>query len=261
MILKPYLTCSHKSLWVLGASSGIGLQLASDLARLENHVVVSGRNIDVLTQLKERFPNHVTVLAFDLLSDKARSETAVTISDLVDSLDAVIYSAGVCEYVDDPIGNLALYRRVFSVNFFAAAEILEISIPLLRKSETRGYFMGVGSLAAQAPFTRAQAYGASKAAFEYFMACQRIDLEPFGIDVCTVLPGFVKTPLTDKNDFDMPFLMTSEKASQIIIDGLARRKKRVVFPKRLFWLLQTYRWWPGFWFGSIVKKMRRENDV
>lgn len=258
---QAHSVCSNKNYWVLGASSGIGLQLATDLARLENHVIVSGRNATGLEQLKKQYPNHVTVLVFDLQSEDDFLIVKKTLPELIDSLDGVIYCAGICEYVDDLHNNRALYRRVFTVNFFAAVDILELSIPLLKKSDTRGCFMGIGSLAAQAPFTRAQAYGASKAAFEYFMACQRIDLEPIGIDVCTVLPGFVKTPLTDKNDFKMPFLMSVDEASQIIIDGLAKRKKRIIFPKKLYWLLQIYRWWPQLWFGSVAKKMRRENDV
>jgi NAD(P)-dependent dehydrogenase (short-subunit alcohol dehydrogenase family) len=102
----------------------------------------------------------------------------------------------------------------------------------------------VSSLAHLFPFGRAEAYGASKAAVSYFADSLRADLAPTGIDVCLIEPGFVDTPLTRKNDFPMPFLLSAGEAAIRIADKLERRAWRIRFPQRLVWSLQLLRCLP-----------------
>ncbi|GAB2189112.1 SDR family oxidoreductase [Sessilibacter sp. MAH1] len=261
MFSKSAYPLTEKTVWITGASSGIGLQLSRDLASKNNLIIASGRNTSALEQLQQQFPNNIVVLSFDLSNDAHWASLPSRFRDFTDTLDGVIAAAGICEYLDDPLTGQAIYRRVFEVNFFAMIRTLSIAVPLLKKSESQAFFAGVSSMAAQAPFTRTQAYGASKAACEYWLGCQRIDLEPQGIHVITISPGFVDTPLTRQNDFPMPTLISVEEASDIICTGIAQNRKSIVFPKRLLWMLRIYRWFPGLWFGPIARKMRRAQDI
>ena len=95
--------------------------------------------------------------------------------------------------------------------------------------------MIVGSSAWWFPFTRAEGYGASKAALAYLAQSLRADLAPEGIEVFLVSPGFVKTPLTDRNDFPMPFLIQPDDAVNRIIKGLNKGRHNIEFPRRFTW--------------------------
>jgi short-subunit dehydrogenase len=115
----------------------------------------------------------------------------------------------------------------------------------------------VASQVTNAPFAKAEAYGASKAALQYFFNSLRIDLAPENIDVSVVNPGFVDTPLTRKNDFDMPFLMDVDDAAQRIIKQLSSRPRSYSFPKRLQALLLTSRLMPGTWQKMVSRDISR----
>ena len=131
-------------------------------------------------------------------------------------------------------------------------------LDLLRKSAAnRPHIVVVASQVTNAPFARAEAYGASKAALQYFFDSLRIDLAPENIDVSVVNPGFVDTPLTRKNDFDMPFLMDVDDAVQRIIKQLASRPRSYSFPKRLQALLLMSRLMPGTWQKMVSRDISK----
>jgi len=252
---------ARKNIWLTGASSGIGLDLAKALAADGHYVIASGRNESALAELKRLYPNHVACLAFDLTDEEHWQGLSERLSSIVDQLDMVLIGAGVCEYVDSPQEPLALYRRVFEVNFFAAIKVFNIALPFLQRSDRPARVAGIGSLSAQAAFTRAQAYGASKSALEYWLECQRIDLKQKNIAVTVISPGFVDTPLTKNNDFAMPGMVSAEQAAHIIRDGLAKEKMYIRFPKRLYWPLRLARWLPGLWFGWLADRMQRSQNI
>jgi len=114
--------------------------------------------------------------------------------------------------------------------------------------------VGVSSQAVQAAFPRAEAYGASKAAIRYFLSSLRMDLKPFNVDVTCVLPGFVDTPLTQKNDFPMPFLMSPDDAAKRMFEALASRPYEFAFPKRLTAMLWIGRHFPKLWLSKLASK-------
>jgi len=118
----------------------------------------------------------------------------------------------------------------------------------------------VASQATAAPFPRAEAYGASKAALQYFFDSLRLDLASENIDVCVVNPGFVDTPLTRRNDFDMPFLMDADKAAGLIVDKLQSRPRQFSFPLRLSLLLGLARLLPSAW-QKLVAPQRRYSSA
>lgn len=252
---------TKKNIWVTGASSGIGHRLAQELINQGDFVLISGRRQEELKKLQACAPNRVAILDFDLSDPEFVSGVKSRLGELTDVLDQVILAAGVCEYVDVPDCPDHLYRRVMEVNFFAQVSCLSIALPLLRKSEQRAHIVGIGSLAAHLPFPRAEAYGASKSAFEYWLHSLRIDLAAEKMDITVVSPGFIDTPLTRKNDFVMPALMSLDQACPIILKGINSRKRQVSFPRRLNWGLKLLSALDVAWYQVIAPRMSRSQRL
>lgn len=232
-------------IWVTGGSSGIGRELCLRLAQQGHRVIASGRNESRLQAL-QREHSGIVILPFDVTDRGRISAVQQQLMGMVNRLDRVFLNAGDCEYFDLASGNWQSIEKMVSVNFLGMVNSVQIGLPLLERS-TRGHIVGIGSQAVLAPFPRAEGYGASKAAVSYFLAALRIDLSAKGIDVTEVQPGFVDTPLTQRNDFPMPFMVSAEEAAKRILSAVERRPMQYVFPKRLQWLLKLSRWMPGLW--------------
>ncbi len=238
---------------ITGATSGIGKQLALDY-QAEGHLVFAvGRNEKALDDLRSR---GMEVGQLDL-TDRERS---LEWFRSLDKIDLAILNAGSCEYIDLPDFDSHLVQRVMRANVESLAISIEGVLPLLRKSSgghhrQLGHLAIVGSSAAYIPLPRAEAYGASKAAVAYMANSLRVDLKKEGIPVSLICPGFVKTPLTDQNDFDMPFRITTEEASIAIRDGLKKKKSEIHFPKKFTWLMKLLSWLPNPVWTKLAQKM------
>jgi len=250
-----------KTIWITGATSGIGFDLATSLIEQGHSVIVSGRRSEKLLELKRTAPELVSMVKMDLMDADLMSKLAEDLADLTDSLDTVILCAGTCEYVDRPDESEALYRRVLETNFLGQINCYLAALPLLRKSEHRAQIVGVGSLSVLVPFPRAQAYGASKAAFEYWLGSMRIDLVKEKIDVSIVSPGFVDTPLTKKNDFSMPGIIGVAQSTQHILKGIERRDIHICYPRRLYWTLRLMSFWRSLWFRKVTPRLIRQHRL
>lgn len=227
-----------KRIWLTGASSGIGRALAGELARRGARLVLSGRNLEALeTVRRESGAVDSLVEAFDVTDCDAHAAVAERIRVAWGGLDIAIFNAGTCEYVDLPAFDADIFRRQMEANFLSVAYGIEAALPLLRQGD-RPTIVGVSSASAFLALPRAEAYGASKAALRYLLTSLRADLHREGIHVISVLPGFVRTPLTDRNDFPMPFRIESDAAARRIADGIANARCEIVFPKRFTFLLQ-----------------------
>lgn len=251
---------SGETIWVTGASSGIGRELALQLARAGARVIASARNTDALSALSELHPN-IQTLRFDVTDSSALDAVGEQLEKLTPSLDRLVLNAGGCEYLDLEQPDWDMMRRIMAVNFFGAVNTLAIAMPLLERSHHRGHIVGVVSLATAAPFTRAEAYGASKAALQYFLDSLRVDLRARQMDVTVINPGFVKTPLTDKNDFPMPFLVKVETAAQKMLHAIARRRRQYDFPLRLSWLLKLLSAHRGLWLALAAPRTQKQSQV
>ncbi|MFT2111183.1 SDR family NAD(P)-dependent oxidoreductase [Marinomonas sp. 2405UD68-3] len=233
-----------ETIWITGGSSGIGYALVEKLAK-DNKVIVSARNASTLKELEDQFPN-VYAVVFDV-SDKTQIDRVTDeLAQITNHLDRVILNAGHCEYLDIKEPDWCLMERMIKVNFLGMVHSLQACLPLLQKAKAP-HLIGVSSLAIVAPFTQAEGYGASKAAVQYWLDSIRIDLVKLNIDVTSILPGFVNTPLTQKNTFSMPFLMSSERAAERILHAIAKRKITYAFPKRLVAMLWMARKFPKSW--------------
>lgn len=247
--MKPI---TNEVIWVTGATSGIGKALAEALSHLDNVVIISGRNEAILQEMAERHPG-MHPLPFDVSNQASVEQAKAALRAKFEHIDRVVLNAGTCEYLDINQPDWALFSRTFDVNVIGPVNCLDIALPLLKGSRAP-HIVGVASLASIAPFPRAEAYGASKAAFEYLLESLRMDVKAWGMDVSVILPGFVDTPLTQKNDFDMPFRLTVSDAANRMVNAIASRRKRYAFPKRLYWTISIIHAIPGLWAALITPK-------
>ncbi len=231
-----------KQILITGATSGIGEQLARDYARAGNRVIACGRNQAKLEQLQQQYPM-LRGLAFDVTRRQQVNSAAESIED---DLDIVILNAGDCEYIDDPMSfDGELFARIVNINLVSLGFCIEA---LLRRIRAGGQLVIVSSSATYLPFPRAAAYGAAKAGADYLARTLAIELAPYRIRVSLVRPGFVQTPLTDKNSFQMPLRVSTAYASRAIRRGITRGKSEINFPRRFTWILRTLAALPtGLW--------------
>ena len=190
---------------ITGASSGLGRELAIQYANEGWQVIAVARSVNSLNELHNQH-NSIHAFPLDLTNTELFSAAVEQLSQQLPALDLVILNAGSCDYVDATNLPLDIFDRTMALNFQAQVAAVKLLLPLLQKSE-QGTLAIVSSLAWLFPFTRAEAYGASKAALSYFTDSLRLDLTGQGIQVSLIEPGFVDTPLTRKNDFAMPFLL------------------------------------------------------
>lgn len=233
---------------ITGATSGIGKQLALDYAQSGWNVIACGRNESVLTELSER-SSLISILRFDVTD---YDETLSTLSSLDTVPDTWIFNAGDCEYMDDGEVDAKLMARVMNVNVIGVANCVEACQSYFA---TGHRVVIVGSIASEVALPRAEAYGASKAAVSYFARSLAIDLQKKGVNVITVFPGFVETPLTDKNNFEMPMIITVEQASKSIREQLSSNKKHIYFPARFTSILRFISLLPYSWQARLTRKL------
>lgn len=245
------MTDSSKKLNILitGATSGIGKQLVTDYL-LENHEVYAvGRDDDALSELKEL---GATPVDLDLMD----RDKVIEAFDKIDHIDLAICCAGMCEYLDMPNFDSEAFMKVMSVNMGTLSHAIEGVLPKLMAS--KGRLVGIGSASAYVPFARAEAYGSSKAAIHYLMKTLQISLAPYEVAVSLVVPGFVETPMTQQNDFPMPFLQTTEQASQAIREGIKSGDEVIEFPKKLTLPLKTLGTLPDMVWQQVSKKLNKK---
>lgn len=235
---------------ITGASSGIGESLAKYYATQGFTVYACGRNREKLDKLTSEF-NSIIPLVFDL-NDKQAIFSAL---DENIKLDQIILNAGTCEFIDNAKQfDGDLFARVINTNLISVGYCLEAWLPQLN---TGGQLGLMSSSAVYVPLTRSQAYGASKAGVSYLAKTLSIDLARHNIGVSTIHPGFVATPLTDKNDFPMPSSITSEQAARAIYRGMKNKHYDIHFPKRFTLILKTLALLPFFIWRKLAIRMTK----
>ena len=237
-----------KTILITGATSGIGKALAIHAAKEGYRVIACGRNKDALDALSSN--SNIDACQFDVtdLEDARRALSAV-------KFDIAVLNAGTCEYVDIDNFEPDMFRRVFEPNFFGVVNCVDALLPKLQQGDK---LVIVDSMARLLPFTKSQAYGASKAALHYFTKSLEVDLHHKGIKVQAVSPGFVETPLTDKNDFEMPMKISAEEAAQAMLAGIENDKQTVFFPRIFGFILRFMHILPTLLQKRISLSMRKK---
>lgn len=235
-----------KSILITGASSGIGEALALHYAQPGIFLALSGRNEERLRDVAQRCQTKgaiVNPVSIDV-SDRAAMQAWMTAVDENHALDLVIANAGISGGTGGVMNGEPIHqaRRILAINITGVLNTIEPVLPRMM-SRRRGQIALVSSMAGFRGFPSAPAYSASKGMVRFYGEALRGSLREAGVEVNVIMPGFVKSRMTDANDFHMPFLMEADKAATIISRGLARNHGRIAFP------LPTY---VGAWFISIL---------
>lgn len=244
-----------RAVWIIGASSGIGLALAERLHALGAKVVVSARSADKLTAFTAAHAGSFA-LPFDV-SDAAVWPDAAKMAMAAGpkgQLDMVVYCAASYQAMRATAIGLDVALQHQRVNVEGAWHALAAVVPqLLRQGQ--GHISLVASVAGFRGLPQSLAYGPTKAALINLAETLYMDLTPRGIGVSVVNPGFVDTPLTSNNAFPMPALLSPAQAAQAMIDGWGKGLFEIHFPKRFTLWLKLLRVLPYRLYFPMVKKL------
>jgi short-subunit dehydrogenase len=241
-------------IWVTGASSGIGAALARELADRGASVAISARNLE---KLREVSGNRMLVVPVDVTDAEATIAAGDTVRAALGGLDVAVLNAGTWSRFRPEAWDSAAFADQLQTNLMGTVHALEAVVPTMI-SEGRGRIVGTASVAGYRGIPGAEAYGATKAALLNLFESLRGSLGPRGVVVQTVAPGFVKTPMTDRNTFPMPFMVSPEEAARAIADGIAKDKAEIVFPLPMMLLMKVARLVPvRAWTAATAAMTRR----
>lgn len=239
---------ANKVAIITGASSGIGWELAKTLAAKQCAVGVVARRKDRLEALVREIEAAGGRAAFACADVSERMQIVPAIHRLRDQLgpvDLLIANSGVgMATLIEPL-NIEDVEQMFKVNTLGVVYAIEAVLPEMLERGT-GHLAAISSLAAYLGMPGESGYCASKAAVNLYMDGLRVHLRSRGIDVTTVCPGFIETPMTESNPFKMPWLMKADRAAAMIVRALERKKKIYNFPWQMSFVIKLARWLPDW---------------
>jgi len=247
----PIADWQGRSVWLIGASSGIGLATAKALHTAGARVVVSARNAELLQQFVDAHPGAQAVVLD--VADTAAIATAARYVQTQQGLDVVMYCAGYYQAMRAAEFSLAEMLRHMDINYTGALRLLDAVLPELLPQQ-RGHISFISSVAGFRGLPQSMAYGPTKAALINLAEALYYDVSPHGIGVSLINPGFVETPLVANNDFPMPAIITPEKAASEILKGWRKGEFHIHFPKRFTRMLLLLRLLPYRWYFALVRR-------
>ncbi|MBK7766510.1 MAG: SDR family NAD(P)-dependent oxidoreductase [Sulfuritalea sp.] len=252
---RPIRDWSDQRVWIIGASSGIGEALALALLARGARVAISARRQRVLRTLAATQPK-ATVLAFDMTDAAAYARAQDELWKAWGGIDLVVFSAGA--YTPMRAWELDPTRlgELLDINLRAPMAAAAQLIPLLLRQGS-GAIAFVASVAGYRGLPKSAAYGPTKAALINFAETLHIDLAPRGISVYLINPGFVATPMTAGNDFEMPALISPQEAAEEILAGFARGSFEMHFPRRFTRWLKLLRLLPYPLYFALVRRFTK----
>ncbi len=238
---------------ITGASSGIGEGLARQYATKDNELVLLARREEKLLKLQQElssFSKSVEIVVadvteFDDLQEKIKDICAV---------DMVILNAGISIGHSLEITPFKDFKRLYDVNMFANHAILEILLPLF-KARKSGKIVFISSLASLIAMPSSKAYSSSKRALNSYAESIRYKYKNDGIKVVNILPGFIQSEMTDKNEFKMPFYLSNKEGVKRIYDAIEKEKRFYAFPLRFYLIIKLLNLLPQFLRDKIVNSL------
>lgn len=235
---------------ITGASSGLGAELARQYASPQNELILLARREEKLYSLrKELFEICksveiiiVDVTDFETLQSKIKS---------IRSLDMVILNAGISLGMNGGVPSIEEFKKLYDVNILSNHAILEVLLPLFIKQKS-ATIVFISSLASLVSLPSSKVYSSSKRALNAYAEGIRYKYKKDGIKVITILPGFIKSELTDKNDFNMPFLLETSEGVAKIKNAIKAQKEFYAFPLRFYLIIRLFNLLPSFLREKIV---------
>lgn len=251
------------TVWLTGAGNGIGRALALKLLDEGKRVAGSGRTAETLESIadelgpadRERFMS----LPCDVTSDESMRSAYSALVGKWGVPDMVIANAGTYFAGDGGKETIDSVSKTLAVNLEGGIRTLLIPLPDFL-SRRKGILVGVSSPAGYRGLPQSGAYGASKAGLTHYLESLRFDIEQEGVAVVIVSPGFVKTRLTDKNDFPMPLLLTVEQSANHIWKGLCSKRLEIHYPRPFTLFLKFLRILPYPLYAWIVRRISKKRS-
>lgn len=235
--------------WVTGASSGIGAEICKQLAAEGVVVAASARNAEALNALGR----DIHAFPLDVSNEKAVADTFVAIEAAHGPIDLIIAGAGTYTPASAADFRTEMFRRMYEVNYLGVINVLAATLPTFR-SRRAGHVSWIASVSGYRGLPKAAAYGPTKAALINLAESLKPELDRDGVKVSVINPGFVRTPMTSVNDFEMPFLMEPADAARATIAGLAKNKFEVAYPTPFVAIMKFGRLLPYRIFFWISRK-------
>ncbi len=254
---------SAKRIFISGASSGIGRALSMRMAKDGHTVIASARRHSLLSDLaleaaNAGLPGKIIPFALDVTDRFAHRDGIEKLESDLGAIDMVICNAGYYQPTDVAKFNADEVLNMMNINFNGVIYMLDAVLPkmIARRS---GHVAIVASVAGYSGLPNAAAYGASKAALINLSESLHNDLKPHGVHLQVINPGFVKTPLTDKNEFNMPFLIEADAAVEHIARGLQSKQFEIKFPAIFAYILKFLRILPYGLYLPLVRKATKRS--
>ena len=244
---------NQKKIWITGASSGIGKAVAEKFAAEGWKVAVSARRKELLQDMAK--DQNISSFPLDVTDRSQINNVFQNILKEFGNIDVCLFSSGTYEPKDEPNIDPDKIKNVIKVNFLGVIDCVK-AVEKYFKNKKTGHISIVSSIAGYRGLPNSSGYGPSKAALTNFCESIYFDFKKFGVRVSVISPGFIKTPLTDKNEFPMPFLKTVDYAANQIFNGLVKSNAfEIHFPKGLTLTLKFLRILPYKLYLFLVDKL------
>jgi short-subunit dehydrogenase len=222
-----------KRYWLVGASEGLGRALALQLSKAGAELVLSARSTERLQALAAELPGRATVVPCDI----ADMDSCRTAAEAAGEIDGLVFLAGVYWPMPAQAWDADRVAQMCDINFTGAARVLGHVVPRMVERDA-GHIVLTGSLSGFRGLPGSIGYSASKAGIMSLAESMYCDLRRTGVSVQLANPGFIRTRLTDKNDFAMPFIMEPEAAARVMFEFMNTRRFKLSFPTLFSWLFR-----------------------
>jgi len=247
---------NDKVIWITGASTGIGKALAIKFSQNGWKVAISARREALLNEIASENKN-IFAFPFDVTDKEKCNSTFNLIKNKFDNIDLCVFSTGTWDPKKEKEIDVEQIENVMKINFFGTLNCIK-SVESYFKTRGYGQISIVSSIAGYRGLPNSTGYGPSKSALNNLAESLYFDFKRHGVRVSLISPGFIKTPMTDKNDFKMPFLKSPEFAAEKIYNGLVNSKSfEIDFPKQLTITLKLLKILPIKLYFKIVEKMTK----
>ena len=247
---------SNKVIWITGASTGIGKAIAIKFSKNGWNVAISARRLELLEEISKQNQN-VFSFPLDVTNKDDCHKVFTEIKNKLGKIDLCVFSTGTWDPKKEKEIDVEQIENVMKVNFFGTLNSIK-SVEKYFKDLGKGHISIVSSIAGYRGLPNSTGYGPSKSALNNLAESLYFDFKRYGVRVSLISPGFIKTPMTDKNDFKMPFLKTTEYAADKIYDGLVKSNVfEIHFPKQLTLVLKFLKILPNWLYLKLLSKLTK----